>query len=172
MEPKQKIFIVDDSEINRAQLREILGDTYEDLEGESGMGAVDILRRHTAIALVLLDLSMPEMDGFDVLRAVRSTPVEGCPEVKLLGKHRLGVRRHPRPRSHPSGRCADVPLQGRPEALNQKKIRSLRRFLKFRSEGLRIFCVSAERWHCSRLSPPPARPARIPADGSGGRRSR
>ena len=83
MEPKQKIFIVDDSEINRAQLREILGDPYAYLEGESGMGAVDILCRHTDIALVLLDLSMPEMDGFDVLRAVRSTPVEGCPEVKL-----------------------------------------------------------------------------------------
>lgn len=80
---RSKILIVDDSEINRAQLREILGDTYEDLEGESGTGAVDILRRHTDIALVMLDLSMPEMNGFDVLRAVRSTPVEGCPEVKL-----------------------------------------------------------------------------------------
>ena len=71
MEPKQKILIVDDSEINRAQLREILGDTYEYLEGENGMGAVDILRRHTDIALVLLDLSMPAMDGFDVLRVMR-----------------------------------------------------------------------------------------------------
>ena len=71
MEPKQKILIVDDSEINRAQLREILGDTYEYLEGENGMGAVDILCRHTDIALVLLDLSMPEMDGFDVLRVMR-----------------------------------------------------------------------------------------------------
>lgn len=80
---RSKILIVDDSEINRAQLRETLGDTYVYLEGESGMGAVDILRRHTDIARVLLDLSMPEMDGVDVLRAVRSTPVEGCPEVKL-----------------------------------------------------------------------------------------
>ena len=71
MEPKQKILIVDDSEINRAMLKEILGEGYEYLEAENGLRAIEILRRRTDIALVLLDLIMPEMDGFDVLRGRR-----------------------------------------------------------------------------------------------------
>ena len=71
MEPKQKILIVDDSEINRAMLKEILGEGYEYLEAENGLRAIEILRRRTDIALVLLDLIMPEMDGFDVLRVMQ-----------------------------------------------------------------------------------------------------
>lgn len=71
MEPKQKILIVDDSEINRAMLKEILGEGYEYLEAENGLRAIEILRRCTDIALVLLDLIMPEMDGFDVLRVMQ-----------------------------------------------------------------------------------------------------
>ena len=54
MEPKQKILIVDDSEINRAMLKEILGESYEYLEAENGLRAIEILRRRTDIALVLL----------------------------------------------------------------------------------------------------------------------
>ena len=71
MEPKQKILIVDDSEINRAMLKEILGEGYEYLEAENGLRAIEILRRRTDIALVLLDLIMPGMDGFDVLRVMQ-----------------------------------------------------------------------------------------------------
>ncbi len=71
MEPKQKILIVDDSEINRALLKESLGDCYEYLEAENGTRALEILRKRTDISLVLLDLIMPGMDGFDVLRVMR-----------------------------------------------------------------------------------------------------
>ncbi len=71
MDPKQKILIVDDSEINRALLKEILGDSYEYLETENGVRAMEILRGRADISLVLLDLIMPEMDGFDVLRVMR-----------------------------------------------------------------------------------------------------
>ena len=42
MEPKQKILIVDDSEINRAMLKEILGEGYEYLEAENGLRAIEI----------------------------------------------------------------------------------------------------------------------------------
>ena len=63
MDPKQKILIVDDSEINRALLKEILGDSYEYLETENGVHAMEILRGRADISLVLLDLIMPEMDG-------------------------------------------------------------------------------------------------------------
>ena len=71
MNVKQKILIADDSEINRALLMEILGDGYEYLEAENGARAVELLREHTDIALVLLDIVMPQIDGFDVLRIMR-----------------------------------------------------------------------------------------------------
>ena len=71
MDVKQKILIADDSEINRALLMEILGDGYEYLEAENGVRAVELLREHTDIALVLLDIMMPQMDGFDVLKVMR-----------------------------------------------------------------------------------------------------
>ena len=71
MDVKQKILIADDFEINRALLREILGDGYEYLEAENGAEAVALLRTHTDISLVLLDVLMPEMDGFDVLRVMK-----------------------------------------------------------------------------------------------------
>ena len=71
MNGKQKILIADDSEINRALLMEILGDGYEYLEAENGVRAVELLREHTDIALVLLDIMMPQMDGFDVLKVMR-----------------------------------------------------------------------------------------------------
>jgi diguanylate cyclase (GGDEF)-like protein len=71
MNGKQKILIADDSEINRVLLMEILGDGYEYLEAENGVRAVELLREHTDIALVLLDIMMPQMDGFDVLKVMR-----------------------------------------------------------------------------------------------------
>lgn len=64
---KQKILIVDDSEMNRAILTGILDDGYDFLEAENGLQAVDILRAHRDISLVLLDIVMPELDGFGVL---------------------------------------------------------------------------------------------------------
>ena len=71
MTVKQKILIADDSEINRALLKEILGDGYEYLEAEDGVSAIEILRTRTDISLLLLDLMMPGMDGFDVLRVMK-----------------------------------------------------------------------------------------------------
>ena len=64
MNVKQKILIADDSEINRALLMEILGDGYEYLEAENGVRAVELLRAHTDIALVLLDIMMPQTFPF------------------------------------------------------------------------------------------------------------
>ncbi len=64
---KQKILIVDDSEMNRAILTGILDDGYDFLEAENGLQALDVLRVHRDISLVLLDIVMPELDGFGVL---------------------------------------------------------------------------------------------------------
>lgn len=67
-EIKQKILIVDDSEMNRAILSEILLDEFEIIEAANGYEALAALRKlDNAVALVLLDIVMPEMDGFEVL---------------------------------------------------------------------------------------------------------
>lgn len=66
---KQDILIVDDSEMNRAILAEMLGRDYIIHEAENGEEALQILRQYgTAISLVLLDIPMPVMDGFGVLQ--------------------------------------------------------------------------------------------------------
>lgn len=67
MSDKEKILIADDSAMNRAILTEMLGDGYELLEAENGRQAVAILQSATDIDLLLLDIMMPEMDGFEVL---------------------------------------------------------------------------------------------------------
>ena len=59
MNEKPKILITDDSEINRALLKEILGDGYDYLEAEDGAEAVELMRQRTDISLLLLDLMMP-----------------------------------------------------------------------------------------------------------------
>ncbi|MBD5131968.1 MAG: diguanylate cyclase [Clostridiales bacterium] len=65
---KKKILIVDDSELNRALLGDMLSDDFDIIEAENGMQAVLILQEHELeISLMLLDIVMPDMDGFDVL---------------------------------------------------------------------------------------------------------
>ena len=65
---KQKILIVDDSEMNRFILTQMLCSDYEILEAGDGLTAVKILEEHLYdISLVLLDLIMPGLDGFGVL---------------------------------------------------------------------------------------------------------
>lgn len=68
---KQKILIVDDSEINRMLLADILEKQYEVREAENGREAVEILSENEAdFWFVLLDIMMPEMDGFGVLNYI------------------------------------------------------------------------------------------------------
>lgn len=68
---KEKILIVDDSEMNRSILADMLGDSYDIIEAEDGVQAVVILQKmHVSIDLVLLDVVMPQMDGFGVLEAM------------------------------------------------------------------------------------------------------
>ena len=66
--PQLKVLIVDDSELNREMLGSMLGDEYEIVEAENGAQAVDILRENASnLSLILLDIQMPQMDGFEVL---------------------------------------------------------------------------------------------------------
>ena len=65
---KYKILIVDDSEMNREILSSMLGDEFDILEAADGKECISVIRKHGRdIALVLLDIVMPEMDGFEVL---------------------------------------------------------------------------------------------------------
>lgn len=81
MEYKETILIVDDSALNRMVLIEILGkENYTFLEAENGQQAVELLDCHPEVDL-LLDITMPEIDGFGVLETmnqyhwIEETPV-------------------------------------------------------------------------------------------------
>ena len=70
---KQKILIVDDSEINRSILADILAEDFETIEACDGVEAVNYMRSYgVELSLVLLDLVMPRMDGFNVLAIMNS----------------------------------------------------------------------------------------------------
>ena len=65
---RHRVMIVDDSEMNRFLLREMLGQEFEILEVENGVDCLELLQRYgTDISLVLLDIVMPLKSGFEVL---------------------------------------------------------------------------------------------------------
>ena len=82
---KQQILIVDDSEMNREILKEILKEDYRILEAANGEECLEELERYgTGISLVLLDIVMPEMDGFEVLAAMNQNHwIEDIPVIMI-----------------------------------------------------------------------------------------
>uniref|UniRef100_UPI0040274AE4 HD domain-containing phosphohydrolase n=1 Tax=Gemmiger formicilis TaxID=745368 RepID=UPI0040274AE4 len=82
---RQSILIVDDSEMNRAILAEILGCDYNILEATNGRECLAMLEQYgTGIALILLDIVMPVMDGFAVLSEMnRSHWIEDIPVIMI-----------------------------------------------------------------------------------------
>lgn len=69
MKTKNQILIVDDEKFNRVTFANILKDCYEILEAENGKEAFDILaQKSSSIALIILDLTMPVMDGYEFLK--------------------------------------------------------------------------------------------------------
>lgn len=77
IKPKQiqrirHVLVVDDQEINRDALGVILEDHYDVLYAENGKQALDICREYSGdISIMMLDLIMPEMNGFEVLKTIR-----------------------------------------------------------------------------------------------------
>ena len=71
--------------MNRSILADMLGDEYEILEAENGLEAVSAIQKHrTEIDLVLLDIVMPEMDGFEVLTVMnRNNWIEDIPVIMI-----------------------------------------------------------------------------------------
>lgn len=87
---KQKILIADDSEINRSILADMIGEEYEILEAENGTKALDIISKNSqTISLILLDIVMPEMDGFGVLAAMNENHyIESIPVIMISAESR------------------------------------------------------------------------------------
>ncbi|MGN0368026.1 MAG: HD domain-containing phosphohydrolase [Wujia sp.] len=80
---REKVLIVDDVEINRELLEETLKEEYPTICAENGKEALQILdEQHDDIALMILDLVMPEMDGFAVLEAVATKP--WCNQLAII----------------------------------------------------------------------------------------
>lgn len=87
-EEKPQILIVDDSAMNRAILSEILCGDYRILEAADGEECLKKMQQHMGdIALVLLDLMMPKMNGFEVLDFMnRNHAIEDLPVIMISGE--------------------------------------------------------------------------------------
>lgn len=81
------ILIVDDQEINRTILCEIFKESYKVVEAENGREAIDFVKNtNENIACILLDIVMPELDGFGVLdRLTRKDYLSSVPVVLITG---------------------------------------------------------------------------------------
>lgn len=72
MKSIKTVLVVDDNQINRQILKKILLDEYHIIEAENGQIALDILTKgETEFSAILLDLTMPVMDGYTFLRRVQ-----------------------------------------------------------------------------------------------------
>jgi putative two-component system response regulator len=85
---KEKILVVEDQDVNRRLLVGMFKDEYVILEAEDGEAAIDILTEHAQeIAVVLLDLLMPKVDGFGVLTYMKHTKLlDRVPVVIITGE--------------------------------------------------------------------------------------
>ena len=83
-----RILIVDDSEMNRMILSEMLKGEFEILEAENGSACLDMLSRYEMkISLILLDIVMPGMDGFGVLEYMnRNNLIKDIPVIMISGE--------------------------------------------------------------------------------------
>ncbi len=92
---REKVLVVDDMEINRDILESILEEEYSVLLAENGKQAVELLGSYREeIKMVLLDLVMPEMNGFDVLSKMREMFLIGrIPVLVITGEDSIETER-------------------------------------------------------------------------------
>ncbi len=94
VDKKQKILIVDDAKFNRDILKEILGDTYNYLEAENGNQAIQMIGENIGIDLMLLDINMPQMNGFEVLEIMkRSQCIAETPVIMISSEDAVDTMR-------------------------------------------------------------------------------
>lgn len=83
---KQVILIVEDQLINREILKGILQAEYRVVEAENGAAALDQLNIHHNISAILLDIMMPVMDGYEMLRRLRDSSFSSIPTIVMTGE--------------------------------------------------------------------------------------
>ena len=94
MDKRQNILIVDDSKFNRDILKEILGEKYNYLEAENGNQAIQMIGENIGIDLMLLDINMPQMNGFEVLKIMkRSQCIEETPVIMISSEESVDTMR-------------------------------------------------------------------------------
>ena len=92
MKMKPKIMIVDDAEMNRQILMAILGDEYEYVEAENGRQAIHMLQKDLMVDLMLLDINMPEMNGFQVLERMNMLQwIDEIPVIMISSEEKKDV---------------------------------------------------------------------------------
>ena len=91
---KRKVLVVDDEYINRQLLGMILSEEYEVLYAENGREALNMIRsNHDALSVVMLDLIMPQMDGFELLELIRGDDdLRRIPIIVLTSEKEAEVR--------------------------------------------------------------------------------
>jgi len=95
-EDKKTILVVDDSEINREILKTIFENDYNVMEAENGKIAVQkIVQSRTKLAAILLDINMPEMDGFEVLEEIANVNLlDRIPVVMITADSSIETERY------------------------------------------------------------------------------
>ena len=94
MDKRQTILIVDDAEFNRDILKEILGENYNYLEAENGNQAIQMIGDNLEIDLMLLDINMQQMIGFEVLAIMkRSQCLEETPVIMISSEESVDTMR-------------------------------------------------------------------------------
>lgn len=85
---RRTVLVVDDEMINRMLLGRILSDEFEILYAENGREALDIIKReHKVLSIVLLDLLMPEMDGYEVIGVMQNdSKLRNIPVIVLTSE--------------------------------------------------------------------------------------
>lgn len=88
MTERDTILIADDAQVNRAILHSLFENEYDLLETESGAQVLTLLRQHpNDIAVVLLDLIMPEVDGYEILEEMhRSKLINHIPVIVITAE--------------------------------------------------------------------------------------
>src|SRR5437870_13789795 len=88
----RKVAVVDDNADNRLIIRTILEDHYEVMEFSTGIEAIDGFRKDKP-DIVILDISLPEMDGTEILRRIRDdSELRHLPLVALTAHAMVGYR--------------------------------------------------------------------------------
>jgi len=88
----RKIAVVDDNADNRLIIRTILEDQYDIIEFSSGMEAIEGFKKSKP-DVVILDISLPEMDGTEILRRIRGDPnLHDLPVIALTAHAMVGDR--------------------------------------------------------------------------------